>query len=228
MKDFFKDPKEQRALEEKLYLKVAEEIEANNINKGLWTKALAESGNDTKKAEGLYIQFRVQKLKDEIEDQVENEEKEQNEQVKQKQKQVKNVQTLENLNASIEISINRFKTVSAFFILIGFIGLIFYYVVVPSFDGFYSWLAGFIFLICFGSYTYYTSYKIQKTDDFSEKKKKANILFIIAIPSSFLLLLLGFLNLILGLVMLVVFISLIINAVKFNLAYRYAKKNHLF
>ncbi len=56
-----------RANEELLYSQVAEEIEKNEINKGLWAKALSESGNIDSSAKALYIKLRVQSLKDEIE-----------------------------------------------------------------------------------------------------------------------------------------------------------------
>ena len=59
--------KENRAIEEILYSKVAEEIENNDIKKGLWTKALSETVGDKIATQALYIKLRVQNLKDEQE-----------------------------------------------------------------------------------------------------------------------------------------------------------------
>ena len=37
------------------YEQVAEEIENKEINKGIWARAMSESGGDRNKAESLYI-----------------------------------------------------------------------------------------------------------------------------------------------------------------------------
>ena len=50
--------------EESLYEKVLAEVEANQIQKGLWAKAYAHSGS-TESTKKLYIKLRVQQLQDE-------------------------------------------------------------------------------------------------------------------------------------------------------------------
>lgn len=53
-----------RLQDEILYEYVAEEIEENIKNKGLWAKAYAQSEGDLNKVEPLYMQYRVQAIKD--------------------------------------------------------------------------------------------------------------------------------------------------------------------
>lgn len=56
-----------RIVEEQLYDIVAKEIKNGNIREGLWAKALAKSEGDQERANSLYIEYRVQSLKDELE-----------------------------------------------------------------------------------------------------------------------------------------------------------------
>lgn len=49
-----------------LYEKAAADIEANIIDKGLWTRAFAESDGDEVKQKALYIKMIVQQYKDRI------------------------------------------------------------------------------------------------------------------------------------------------------------------
>ena len=55
-----------RLLEEKLYEQVAQELKASKKREGIWVKAMAKSGGDLNKAEALYIELRVQAIRDEI------------------------------------------------------------------------------------------------------------------------------------------------------------------
>lgn len=55
-----------RLEEEKLFLQVHDELENGTINKGLWMKALANSGGDESLAKTKYIKLRMQSFKDEI------------------------------------------------------------------------------------------------------------------------------------------------------------------
>ena len=48
-----------------LYEYVMEEMESKEPLKGLWAKAIAHSEGNNNKAKSLYIQYRVQALKDE-------------------------------------------------------------------------------------------------------------------------------------------------------------------
>lgn len=57
---------ELRRLEELLHEVVDEEMQAGEIRRGLWTKALAESDGDEIRAKGKYISLRVQSLTDEM------------------------------------------------------------------------------------------------------------------------------------------------------------------
>ena len=56
-----------RLLEEQLYEKVAQELANGQRRDGLWVKAIANSNGSDEKAKALYIQYRVQSIKDEIE-----------------------------------------------------------------------------------------------------------------------------------------------------------------
>ena len=53
--------------EEAFYKQVLEEVEAGNMRKGIYAKALADSSGDLGKANSLYIKYRVQSLVEEQE-----------------------------------------------------------------------------------------------------------------------------------------------------------------
>jgi len=57
----------QRLSEESMYEYVIEEISENKIRTGLWAKAIAHSEGNEQHAKSLYIKYRVQSLKDEME-----------------------------------------------------------------------------------------------------------------------------------------------------------------
>ena len=56
-----------RLSEEKLYEQVAQELKAGKKREGIWVKAMAKSGGDLNKAESMYIELRVQAIRDEYE-----------------------------------------------------------------------------------------------------------------------------------------------------------------
>ena len=56
-----------RLLEEQLYEQVVVELSTGKKRDGLWAKALANSDGIEEKAKALYIQYRVQSIKDETE-----------------------------------------------------------------------------------------------------------------------------------------------------------------
>ncbi|MBA6413399.1 hypothetical protein H2508_09795 [Parahaliea sp. F7430] len=56
-----------RLLEEKLYEQVVQELVSGQRRDGLWAKALANSDGLEGKAKALYVRYRVQSIKDEIE-----------------------------------------------------------------------------------------------------------------------------------------------------------------
>ena len=56
-----------RRQEQQLYGLVASELESGFKEKGLWLKALAETGGDETRAISKYVKLRVQSLADEIE-----------------------------------------------------------------------------------------------------------------------------------------------------------------
>tara|TARA_Y100000748_G_C15130954_1_gene346120 strand:+ start:124 stop:477 length:354 start_codon:yes stop_codon:yes gene_type:complete len=47
---------------EELYEQISNELESNQIDKGLWTQAEAESDGDEKKVRSVYIKLRYEKL----------------------------------------------------------------------------------------------------------------------------------------------------------------------
>lgn len=56
-----------RLVEEKIYEKVVQELAQGHRRDGLWAKALAVSNGVDEKAKALYIQYRVQSIRDEAE-----------------------------------------------------------------------------------------------------------------------------------------------------------------
>jgi len=56
-----------RLQEEQLYEQIAQELESGERRDGLWVKALANAQGAEEKAQGLYIKYRVQSIKDEYE-----------------------------------------------------------------------------------------------------------------------------------------------------------------
>ena len=65
MFDYFKKKAiENRVNDELLYEYVIEELESGTKVKGLWAKAYANSDGDSNKIEPLYMQYRVQSIKD--------------------------------------------------------------------------------------------------------------------------------------------------------------------
>ena len=65
MFDYFKKAAiSKRADDELLYEYVLNEIEKDIIVKGLWAKALANSAGDNAHAKSIYMQYRVQSIKD--------------------------------------------------------------------------------------------------------------------------------------------------------------------
>ena len=58
---------EGRLVEEQLYERVVNELTSGIKREGIWAKAVAKSYGNEAKAKSLYIKFRVQSLKDEIE-----------------------------------------------------------------------------------------------------------------------------------------------------------------
>ncbi len=51
--------------DEPLYDQVAEDLSRGQIRRGLWTKALADTGYDEQKAKAAYIRMRVEDLRSE-------------------------------------------------------------------------------------------------------------------------------------------------------------------
>jgi len=77
-----------RLSEEKLYEQVAQELKAGKKREGIWVKAMAKSGGDLNKAESMYIELRVQAIRDEYEiekTKIKLEEEYREEQLKQKE-----------------------------------------------------------------------------------------------------------------------------------------------
>ncbi|QFY89896.1 hypothetical protein D5125_10540 [Magnetovirga frankeli] len=87
-----------RLVEETQYEEVMNEIRLGFIRDGLWAKALAESSGNENKAMGLYIKYRVQSMKDELEikDQLLKKMKAEIEEEKRKKSKEKERQQIEN------------------------------------------------------------------------------------------------------------------------------------
>jgi len=49
-------------LEDRLYEQIAQELEANAVDKGIWTNAYAQAGGDDKQTRVLYIKLRFTRL----------------------------------------------------------------------------------------------------------------------------------------------------------------------
>ena len=56
-----------RRYEEKLYEVALEEVENNEIRKGLYAQALSKADGDKEKADGIYLKLRVQSIIDDVE-----------------------------------------------------------------------------------------------------------------------------------------------------------------
>jgi hypothetical protein len=56
-----------RLMEEQLYSDVVNELQNGIKREGLWAKAIAKSNGSESKAKFLYIEFRVQSMKDDLE-----------------------------------------------------------------------------------------------------------------------------------------------------------------
>lgn len=59
--------------DEHLYAQIAEEMESGNLDKGIWTKALAQNEFDDAKAKADYVEVRVAQLKEALAVQAEEE-----------------------------------------------------------------------------------------------------------------------------------------------------------
>lgn len=53
---------ELKDIEDRIYAQVGEELESDNTDKGIWTKAFAQAGGDDKQTRVFYIKLRVEKL----------------------------------------------------------------------------------------------------------------------------------------------------------------------
>jgi len=63
---------QERKFEEKLYNEVAQELHQGKKHDATWAKALATAKGDNGLAQGLYIKYRVQSMKDDLLIQQEN------------------------------------------------------------------------------------------------------------------------------------------------------------
>ena len=67
LKDIRKAAAAGRLVEEQMYEYVARELQAGMRRQGLWVKAIEKGLGDEGKAKALYIQYRIQSLRDEAE-----------------------------------------------------------------------------------------------------------------------------------------------------------------
>ena len=86
-----------RRLEEKLYEVALEEVENDEIRKGLYAKAISKAEGDKEKADGIYLKLRVQSIMDDIEsEQIDRREDER------AYKAIQQLKELESFNGEIE------------------------------------------------------------------------------------------------------------------------------
>lgn len=203
------------SFDEELYEIVANELESGEKNKGLWTKALSETGHDLKMAEALYIKLRVSKLNDErkkeqiVEEQI--------------QKEGRNLKKkVDTLNNTAQIISGNVRYLIYLMYLAGAVALFISYII----ETYYLLLVG-IILISLGIYSYKIVLATEKSSDIKIIKKNLNIIYAIMIPFSILSTISGAFFPIIGIFSFIVFILLIKSCIKFNTAYSYAEKNQI-
>lgn len=59
---FNRDPSTPIIVEARLYEQIAQELEANTVDKGVWTKAYAQAEGDDKQTRAFYIKARLSRL----------------------------------------------------------------------------------------------------------------------------------------------------------------------
>jgi F0F1-type ATP synthase assembly protein I len=219
--------KESRLKEEYLYSIVTKEIEQNEIHKPLYTKALADAQGNQQQAQSLYIKYRVQKLKDDISDNLEQQEKERERNLKHQEKIDKQNKNLTILNTTVANTLRTFRFLTSCLVLVSIGFLFISYVLRSSTDSWKTWLFIGILLISLRLYLFYIIKKIKKIEDHKKIKKQLNILFFVLIPFSLLGSIVGVWLPILGLAMFIIFVTLLIRAFKFYTAFHYAKRNNL-
>jgi hypothetical protein len=212
-------------LEEKLYEKVASEIQLGEIEHGTWAKALANSNGDQKRAEAKYIQLRVSKLKEKS---IKTFNKNKNEQFH-KQKDVEAIDTVRSVAVK---NSSRFAFFSIALLLGGLLSLLIAGITDPygSADEsgyFVLFLFVGITLVPLGLYTLYESYKIEKITEINVLYKKITRLFWIMIPTSIAVTLVGAVSVIIGLLAFIAFVKMSIDAFKFGSAYKRVVQNQL-
>lgn len=223
--------KEIKELEEKLYTKVASEIQEGTIDQGTWARALAESNGVREKAEAKYIQLRVFKLKEKsIEDY----------NTRQNEASVRRKQEIEVEKDNVAVTIVRtvamknslrFKYFSVALFVIGALSLFISALTdrnASPEDSVYFTLFLFtgIVAVLVSIYTFYESHKIEKITDVKVLYKKITRLFWIMIPTSIIVTLVGSVTVIVGLLAFIAFIRMCTDAYRFGSAYqRVVSKN---
>jgi hypothetical protein len=207
-----------KELEDRIYDEVATEIRSGQIDQGTWAKALAKSNGDLNITKSTYIKLRVNKLKDKsIEDYnfKKNEDDEQN-------KDTNAVTVVKNVALKNSY---RFKFLSIALFAIGLITLFFSAITDPytsAEDSIYFVIFLFVGLILvpLSIYTFYESHKINKINDVTILHNKIVRLFWIMIPTSLVISALGALSIIIGLVAIIIFFKMLIDAFQFESAYK--------
>jgi cation transport ATPase len=220
--------KEQRKNEERLYSIVVNQIEQNEINKALWAKSLSDSGNNESTARALYIKYMVQKIKDEESDERDLKYKQQKLEEEAKNNQKKTEESIIILETKGLNVLSTFKWLSSMVLIFGVIGLFLSYISYSEDTLSDSIVILSVFLLVLGFYLFFQIYKISKITDIKENRKRINTLFFVLIPLSFIfsVICMAFVPLF-GIGLFFVFIGIIIKAIKFNKAFRFAKKNQL-
>lgn len=219
--------KEQRKIEEKLYAIVVEEIERNEINKALWAKALADSNNDENGTRAFYIKYRVQKLKDEMSDRQEAQREQQRTEAQAQNTQKKSEESLITLQTTVTNTVYTFKWITLLMILAGVAGFFLAYIMYTSGSDYEILGVVGTALLLLGTYLFIQTFRLEKVNDYTETKKRLNTFFWILIPFSAIATVVSVLAPVLALAFFIACIGMIIKAVKFNNAFRYASRNQL-
>jgi cation transport ATPase len=219
--------KEQRKIEEKLYAIVVEEIERNEINKALWAKALADSNNDENGTRAFYIKYRVQRLKDEMSDRQEAQREQQKTETQAENVQKKAEASLATLQTTVISTVYTFKWLTVLMMFAGVAGFFLAYIMYSTGDDYEIWGVAGTALILLGAYLFFQAFRISKIDDYKEVRKRLNTFFWILIPFSAVATIVSVLAPVLALAFFVACIGMIMKAVKFNNAFRYASRNQL-
>lgn len=219
--------KDQRKYEEELYGIVVNEIERNEINKALWARALSDSDNNENKTRGLYIKYRVQKLKDEISDKREVEYKNKKAEKAVSDMLKKSEQSVVLISKRSKDMINDLRWFAPLIMIIGTSGIFLSVFGNTSNEIDASWIMFSVSGIVVGAYLFFQRIKISKTKDFNSIKKILNGFYMLLIIVFATLTIISFSIPFLAFIFSLITLRVLIRVVRFNKAFNFAKSNNL-